>query len=953
MLQIYDLKTEYRNNPMGIDVRNPRFSWKMKSDLQGIMQTSYHIVVKRHENIVWDSGEVISDACIAVHYLGDSLESRGIYSWNVSCIACDESGKEQSAQSERVSFEMGLLDESDWIAKWIEPEETVDTESRKPAQLLRLSFEAKGKVKKARLYETAHGLYESFINGNLSTEDKFKPGLTSYYYRIQYQVQDITHLINVGKNTWGVILADGWWRGVTGGSVINNFGYKLHYLGQLEIEYEDGTREMLGSSDAFKTSTGALLASDMLMGDIFDARIGSDWLSNDFDDFYWNQVHEIIIPRDDDGAKEQYRNTGFLAKKIASASVPVREKEHFPFREFKDNNGNRVLDFGQNIAGYVRMKLRNTKVGQIVKLTHGETLDWDGNFTTRNVDKCAYPVEEFQTVTYFCKGSEVEEYKPMFSIFGFRYMMLEGYEEEIQLGDFEAIAVYSDMKETASFSCSNPLVNRLFLNSLWSQKGNFMDVPVDCPTRERNAWTGDAQVYARTAATLMDTYTFYEKWLLDQKIEQYESGKVGITFPSTSSVHNPDEVNKMKELNPLYEIAGPSGNGNAGEDATGWGDAAVWIPYIIYLCYGDKTILQNQYETAKRWIDYELAQARRHNERYKDLLQYHSMNEGELDGEFIFDTCFHYGEWNEAIGIDKELEQANEERNTPTSGKSMDEKKAEAKIAAAKVGAFISYMDSIGNPIVATAYMARSVGCVARMAEVLNRKEDFIKYSKLEEKIKQIYSKYFIAENGKIEEGHQAPYVRVLAFDLCDDGKREMVLQQLVEEIKNNEYKLNTGFLSTPFLLPVLVDNGYSDIAYLILENEELPGWLYPVKRGLTTISESWAGVDTLKDSLNHYSYGAVSEFLVSYIGGIKPVLSTPGYKHFIISPTIGGSLKNVNVKFESPYGIISSKWECNNNEYLFRFMIPENTTADIILPDGTQKRVGSGVYTFSYIENK
>lgn len=563
-------------------------------------------------------------------------------------------------------------------------------------------------------------------------------------------------------------------------------------------------------------------------------------------------------------------------------------------------------------------------------------MDHDGNFTVANVNKTSIPVAAFQEVTYICKGGYEEIYQPSFSVFGFRYVKLDGYEEDILPRDFTAIAVYSAMEETGSFSCSNTLINQLVSNARWSQKGNFMDVPVDCPTRERNAWTGDAQIYVRTACTFMNAYSFYEKWLQDQSLEQYASGKVGITFPSTSSVHHPDSVAAMKQVNPLYEIAGPSGDGNKGEDAAGWGDSAAWIPYSAYLYYGDPQILQNQYETAKKWLEFELHCAGEPNPLYAELPQY---KDGY--GQYIFDTRFHYGEWNEAFGIREKV--AEYYKNPPVPKEQTSEEK---KKTAAMVNYFIEMKAKVGDSITATAYMARTAQNVSDMAAVLGKNQEAEHYAKLADKIRFVYAKYLIGKDGVIQSGHQAPYVRALQMDLCGD-KKKLVLGQLLHEIEANDYHLNTGFLSTPFLLPVLVDNGCADAAYRILENEELPGWLYPVKKGLTTIPENWGGVDLLEDSLNHYSYGAVCEFLFQYTAGIRLDPAHPGWKHFYLCPVPGGSLTWATAEQNTPFGKIISSWKMENGKISYRCVIPANTTATLILPNGRSEELTSGEYAF------
>jgi len=911
MLQIYDLKTEYLSNPLGIDAPKPRFSWKLRSDRKGVMQKSYRIVAESDGILIWDSGDVESDASLRVRYEGMPLVSRQRISWSVAVTAVDDNGIEEIAQSETAWFEMGLLKKDDWKCKWIEPEDEVDVEARKPAPYLRRVFTVKPGLKSARIYQTAHGLYEFWINGKLGTKDKFKPGLTSYYYRIQYQTYDITELLHEGENCWAVMLGDGWWRGVTGGTVKNNFGYKLHFFGQIELNYEDGSSETIGTDEQFKASTGGMIAADMLMGEIFDANREPDgWKNAGFDDSGWKHVHLATEHTD--------------AELIPSRSVPVREQETFKAKPFRDANGSLVLDFGQNIAGYVRMKLHGCQKGQKIRLVHGEDIDANGCFSTSNIDGTPLSVESFQEVAYISSGEPVEEYCPSFAIFGFRYVLVEGYDGEIQDGDFISIAVYSDIKQTGWFKCSNPLIDRLAENSLWSQKGNFMDVATDCPTRERNAWTGDSQVYTPTAAYFMNVYTFYEKWLQDQAIEQYASGKVGLTFPSTSSVHNPDALPAAKKTNPSYELAGPAGNGNFAEDSAGWGDSAVWNPYMIYLSYGDEQILKNQYETARRWVDYMLACAKEHNPMYSDKPQYNTYTDGELDAEYIYDTRFHFGEWLEPIRNNTKPDE------TGTS------------IQDLMLLAF-----RMGKPLVATAYMCRSAENVAHMAKILGKEEDYNKYSAISERIRRVYDKYLIGDDGVIEPGHQAAYVRVLAMDLCSEDKKEKVVRQLIKEIESNNYRINTGFLSTPFILPVLVENGYSDIAFRLLEQTESPSWLRNVMLGSTTILEDWDGLEEHRASFNHYSFGAVCEFLFGTVAGIKPLFKAPGYKEFELRPTVGGTLTYAEARYETLYGTIISGWEVVDDKLRYYCTVPVNTNAHLILPNGDEHLLGSGNYEF------
>ena len=910
MLELYDLKTNHRTAPVGIDAAVPlRFSWKLKTDRRGVRQVRYRIKARSERGLLWDSGICSSGKSTQIRYEGRPLNSRETVKWIVFSETEDENGVHESAFSDPAWFVTGLLDPSDWSAQWIEAEEDVDREARKPSPYLRRSFQVKAGLEKAVAYQTAHGLYEAWFNGRPGTEDKFKPGLTSYYSRIQYQMADVTDLLREGENVWSVALGDGWWRGVTGGTLKNNFGDKLHYFGQLELTYEDGSREVIVTDDTFRTSTGGLLASDLQMGDVYDARrepVG--WKLPGFDDSGWSPVHTTTEHTD--------------AKLIPSRSVPVREKETFTPRVIRDAADRLVLDFGQNIAGYVKAVFRNTRPGQTIRLVHGEDIDANGNFSLANIHQANYKMEQFQEVSYICAGSEEEHYTPLFSYFGFRYVLLEGYDEaHIAPGDFTAVALYSDMEETGDFTCSNELVNQLVKNSRWSQKGNYLDVAVDCPTREKNAWTGDNQIYVRTATDFMDVYPFYEKWLRDLALEQYESGKVGITFPSTSSPHDPRTLAELQKTNPMATLAGPTGNGSIGEDCAGWGDAAAYLPYILYLCYGDVQILKDNYETAKRWADYMLRCAKDHTPLYADEPQYHTETDGELDADYIYDTRMHYGEWQEPIPKEE-------------TGESLGE-------------VFARWMRE-GKPKVATAYMCRTCDNVAAMANVLGKTDEAAFYSGKAKRIRAVYEKYLIADDGTIEPGHQAAYVRALAMDLCSGEKKRCVENQLVLEIEANDHKLNTGFLSTPFLLPVLVEMGRADLAFRILEDTRFPGWLHPITLGATTIPEAWNAYDVHDSSYNHYSYGAVCDFLFSHVAGIRPVFDDPGYQRFELKPLPGGTLTHAEAVYESPYGPIRSAWKTEGRTFCYECAVPPGTEAILSLPNGEQHHLSSGTHSYT-----
>ena len=752
--------------------------------------------------------------------------------------------------------------------------------------IFRCCFDGTSGLKRAVLRLSAQGIYEAELNGRSVTENRFMPGLTSYYHRIQVQEYDVTSLVRNGGNELCVTVGDGWWRWN------NNFGYTLALWGELRLLYVDGSEETISTDESWEVGLGPILRTDLQKGESYDARV---------EPYGWQKA--ALCAEHTEG------------KLIENQSVPVREKERFPGQPMRDAAGRLVIDFGQNLAGYVHMTLRNTTRGQTVHLKHGEGLDKHGCFSTANCDGGR---AEFQEITYICKGAEVEEYTPHFAVFGFRYALVEGVLPENV--DFEAIAVYSDMEETGNFRCSNELINKLVENARWSQKGNFLDVPVDCPTRERNAWTGDAMIYCPTAAYFMDVQQFFKKWLIDQTIEQYASGKVGITFPSTSSVHNPEELKAVQAVDPAMALAGPIGEGNIGEDSVGWGDSAVWIPYQMYLMYGDVEFLKEHYDTAKKWVEFSLRCMKEKNPLYADKPWY-----ANGDGDYIYDTRFHYGEWNEPLPPPPEVIELFAKGGTAAD--------------------FVTHMAKYGKPEVATAYTKRSCGNLAHMARILGKDEDAEHYAALAKKIQAAYDKYMIGSDGMIQPGHQAAYIRAMALDLVSAEKKPLVIAQLKKELEAADYHLNTGFLSTVYLLPTLCDNGMIDEAFRILEQTTAPGWLHPITLGATTMLENWNGMDVFRDSFNHYSFGVVCQFLFEYVAGIRPTFQAPGFKEFELRPIIGGSLTWAEGVYKTRFGAIRSRWEKKADRICYTFTIPEGTVAHVILPDGSSETLGPGTY--------
>lgn len=561
-LGVTDLRTEYLKNPMGIEAAAPRLSWKMNSAQRNVMQSAYQIRVGTDsagllagQSSVWDSGTQKSDASVFLRYAGKQLKSDTRYYWQVKIK--DNQGNE-SGWSAISSWHTGLLNPDDWSAQWITSSLADTVEG--PSPIFRKVFATAGKVKSAVLYISAHGLYEAQINGKRVSHDHLAPGWTSYHKRLLYQSYEVTNLLKDGQNAIGFTLGDGWYRGYLAFDGKRSFyGKHLSGLVQLVVEYTDGTKKVINSDGSWKYSTGPVRFSDLYNGEIYDAKFEKPgWATVNYNDAGWKNA-QIIAP----------------GKEVLESSISPLASKHEQFnvvKVIKTPKGETVLDFGQNVVGWVSFKLSG-KAGSFIKLEHGEVLDKAGNFYDANLRKAK------QHVKYIFKGNGVESYEPHFTYQGFRYVKLTGNTAHIDPAAFKAIAVYSDMDPTGTFTSSNPLLNQLQHNIQWGQKGNFMDVPTDCPQRdERLGWTGDAQVFFRTAAFNMDVAGFFTKWMKDVASDQLSNGSIPYVVPNVLTQND------------------------AG--STGWGDVATIIPWNMYVAYGDKQVLATQYPSMKAWVDF-------------------------------------------------------------------------------------------------------------------------------------------------------------------------------------------------------------------------------------------------------------------------------------------------------------------------------------------------------------
>lgn len=552
-LRVQKLLCENLVNPVGIDALHPGFSWQLTGEGRNLKQTAYELKVLNGSKTVWNSGKVSSDQSVFVEYAGKALEAGKKYTWQVKVY--DQNGK-GGAWSETAFFRMGMLSKNNWKAKWITP--GYEEDSLRASPLFRKQFKSSRKIIAATANITSHGMYEAFINGKRVGDAYLTPGWTSYNTRLQYQSYDVTPLLRSGENAVGVVLGNGWYRGIMGFSNQKNiYGKDLALLFQLEIEYSDGSKEQIISDGSWKSSTGAIVYSEIYNGETIDARKAkTGWNNINYNDRDWASVREAGFSKDN---------------LIATENEPVRKQETFnPVKIFTTPKGEKVIDFGQNLVGWVVMKAKG-KAGDRIVLSHAEVLDKQGNFYTDNLRAAK------ARNTYILKGGEEEIFEPHFTWQGFRYLRVEGLSGELNPNNFTAVALYSDMETSGTFRSSNPLVNQLQHNIRWGQRGNFLDVPTDCPQRdERLGWTGDAQVFSRTAAFNMNVHSFFSKWLKDLEADQID-GQVPHVVPNIIGRNN---VN-----------------------STGWADAATIIPWNLYLAYGDKKVLETQYSSMKAYVE--------------------------------------------------------------------------------------------------------------------------------------------------------------------------------------------------------------------------------------------------------------------------------------------------------------------------------------------------------------
>ena len=840
-VDVANLRCESLTNPLGIDERQPRLSWIITSDQRDQRQTAYQIVVVAGNETLWDTARIVSNETSGIVYAGKRMASEMRCSWKVK--VWDKDGKE-SVWSQPASWTMGLLEASDWKAEWIgydkarnatqpigthasQPKSRNEKKQKSnnsrllpPPAYLRTEFNAAKPITRATLYATGLGIFDIHLNDRLVAKDWFNPGWTDYTKRVYYRTYDVTSLLKPGDNRFEAVVADGWYSGYVGmGNRRDHYGKYPRVKAQLHVEYADGTADIIATGPNWKAATGPILTADFLQGETCDARIEPG---------NWEPV-----------------NTGAEINPLVQAhpGPPV-----VVVREFKAKSiaapapGVYVLNLGQNFAGVALLKVAGSP-GQKITLRFAERLNPDGTIYTANLRGAA------ATDTYICRGAGVEEWAPRFTFHGFQYVEVTGLPQPPEQDTVVGLALSSDTPVTGSFECSDPMLNQLHSNIYWTQRANFIDIPTDCPQRdERLGWTGDAQVYIRTATLNCDVEPFFRKWLIDLMDAQRADGQFPMVAP--------------------MKVGGPDGG-------PAWADAGVICPWTMYVAYGDKRALERCYPQMQNFIAFCKKRSK------SDLTPPDKFH------------CF--GDW---LSINAK---------TPTD-------------------------------VIFLAYFAYSTKLTAQAAEVLGRKDDAVQYHQLFNDLRAAFNKAYVATDGRIKGNTQCCYVLAIAFDLLDPEKLKLAAKYLVGDIERLDNHLSTGFIGTKDLMLALARIGRNDVAYRLLHNDTFPSWGFSIKHGATSIWERWNGWtpekgfgDAGMNSFAHYSFGAVYQWMVENIAGIRS--DGPAYRHLIIAPQPGGRLTSARTSYNCIHGKIVSNWKRDGDKLTMDVTIPVNTTATVFVP--------------------
>ncbi len=856
MLKITSFSCENLTKGCVTDEPHPRFSFRTQSDRSGAALQNARIEVNG-----WSQEGTEQ---IGVVYQGAKLQPFTTY--EAILTATDDAGE---GASESVTFETGRM-EIPWEGKWITDGSYQFRETKvSPVPMLfrrRFALSGSRQITQARIYSTAMGIYEIELNRQKVGKDYFAPGFTSYKARLQYQTYDVTEQLSQNRDNELLVTVSGGWA--VGSYVFTRKNRisadRQALLLELRIRYTDGSEEVIGTDTDWEvTMDGPVTMADIYDGETYDATKEVDANTSNV---HWTNA-----------SIEKIRHTPNI---FAQTGVPVCAHEEMKPISIKETKEGLLCDFGQNFAGVIHLKLWG-KCGQIITVRHAEILNPDGTINT------AFLRTAKATATYTCKDGE-QEYSPRFTYMGFRYALVSGIEKE-QV-EITARALYSDLRHTGSFSCSDEKINRLQQNILWSSRSNLVEIPTDCPQRdERMGWTGDIAVFAPTACYNYDMKRFLNKWLADMRAEQLPTGGIPNTIPSQGY--------GFPATMPVMAIEF-------------WGDASIMVPWAMYQATGDVSVLEENYEMMKKYVN-----ACRF---WAGLLSV-----GKHRYLWHTPAALHFGDW---VAPDVPQMSQWQKRSKWT----------------------------------ATASLQHTSDLLSQIAGILGHGEDEKLYRSVSEKTADAYVSLLTDGNGKMKEEFQTAYVLPLYFDMFDQETARKAADNLDRLVRDNNYCIGTGFPGTPYILFALADNGHEETAYRMLFNETCPSWLYEVRSGATTIWERWDGLDEngicpIGDdgtdsmiSYNHYASGAVGDFLYRRVLGIEP--TQPGYRTFTVAPILSDRLTKAEGQVETPYGDIRVNWTIAEKGTCLRIQVevPMGSSCILKLPDGTQETLVSGMYVRS-----
>lgn len=874
-----NLRVEYKSNPF-LDDTSPRLSWELTSSKHNQYQSAYRIIVasslekiKKNEGDIWDTGKVLSSQTNQIEYAGKALQSRQKVWWKIQVW---DTKNKNGKWSDANFWEMGLLNNNDWNAKWIGYNLDHLAKQGKyflpPSPYFRKEATLSKNIKSARLYISSLGLHEFYMNGEKIGNDYFASGWTDYDKRVYYNVYDVTNNIQKGTNVFGAVLSYGWYSGYLGYALLVGTKQVRAFYGdtpllkaQIEVKFDDGSSEIIATDDNWKAASGPILESDFLQGEYYDAtKENIGWNNSGFNDSAWKTANVYS----EKSRREIQLHPG----------NPVRILKELPMKTItKRDNGKFIVDFGQNFAGIIRLKIKGN-ANETLTFRYGEMLHPDGSLVTENLRAAR------ATDTYVLKGDpKGESWSPSFTFHGFQFVEISGLKEMPEKDFLTGLVMSSDLKTAGELETDNALLNQIYSNIVWTQRANYLDIPTDCPQRdERLGWTGDAQVYMRSAAYNNDIAAFHKKWIRDLNDSQWENGAFPIYAPMPVNATGVAAIRASDTFSP------------------GWSEAGIICTYEIFRAYNDTRIVSESLPYMVKFMDFLKKRADKNG-----LLLEGSFDDANPKGGF--------GDWL-----------------------SVGKKTSPDLLAALYYYYCARLMDEMCE--------AMNDGELASLYKetATSIKEAFKKHYTKDGKF-VVNEAHYGNGDGYVEgqngfSGHtQTAYANAIYMNILDEPDFAKASKNLRELVEQNNNKLTTGFLGFKPLLPALSAAGSSDKAYSLLLSTEYPSLGYEVANGATSIWERWDSYTKDKgfvhnaamNSFSHYAFGSVNEWMFENMLGIKPI--EPGFKTFVISPEIPSpevELKKVKGSYHSIAGTIKSEWDYSGTVKIHSFEIPVNTTA-------------------------